>query len=113
MNEDKNNAIERAADALVWLDKSQELIEGMAFDILNCSDFIKNATMKLAKAMEMSGMLGNENKAASGIIDCLEELSTFSENMYVCAHRNEEASARQHELIKEIEQVLEYMGSLV
>lgn len=112
MGEDKDNVLEQAAEALERLDETQEIIENMAFEILNCSDSIHNAMIKLSKKLNEYGIINekSENQAVSVIQDCLEELSSFSVNMSICAHGNEEISAKQRETMEEIKQVLDYLS---
>lgn len=118
MNEDRNNVLERAADALVRLDEHQETLENVAFDILNCSDLIRNAVKKTLTVLEAAEVNVNKKdeeikQAILDIKDCLSELSAFSESASACAHSNEETFSKQHESIEEIKQIMDYIAGFL
>ncbi|MEG1459616.1 MAG: hypothetical protein RR056_01440 [Acetivibrio sp.] len=114
MNEDKEKLMEKAIQVMAQMKKSQEVMEEMAFDILNCSDMIQKSILKLTLCLEEAGILSesNKNQAVFHMKDCLEELSTYSENIGVCAHGNEEASAEHHDSVEELKQVLDFLTFL-
>ncbi|MDK2808066.1 MAG: hypothetical protein PWP24_800 [Clostridiales bacterium] len=107
--EEKRMVVDSLEQAMEELDETQGMLEGVAYDILNCSDSIKNATSKVMQALEAAGFFDNIEKDQTivSILDCLEELSTFTEDMSMCAHYNEEISSRQHEIIEQIKEQTE------
>lgn len=116
MNEDRSNVLARAVDALVRLDEHQEALENVAFDILNCTDLIRSAVNKTQTALRAAeeSFLDRDEESKQAILhlkDCLDELSTFSESVSMCAHSNEETFEQQHESIEEIKQIMDYMSS--
>jgi len=102
--------ITRVAEMVNQLDETQIVLEGMAYDILNCSDSIKNAALKVMETLKMAGVLDitQENQTIIEMYNCLEELSTYTEDMSMCAHYNEEFSSKQHEVVEDIKGALEY-----
>ncbi len=102
--------ITRVAEMVNQLDETQMVLEGMAYDILNCSDSVKNATYKVMETLKLAGVFEatQENQTIIEVYDCLEELSTYTENMSMCAHCNEEFSSKQHEVVEDIKGALEY-----
>lgn len=108
--EEKVFEITRVAEMVNELDESQLELEGMAYNILNCSDQMQNAVARIMEYIQQSGILEivKENQAVFELFDCLEELSSYAESMSMCAHSNEEYSIRQHTAVEEIKDALEY-----
>ncbi|MFA9465508.1 MAG: hypothetical protein ACERKN_14585 [Velocimicrobium sp.] len=106
---EKTIEIARVAEAVDQLDEAQGMLEGVAYDILNCSDSIRNATQKVMEAVESTKEkdVSEPSQTIANVLDCLEELSTFIEDMSMCAHYNEEISAKQHEVVEEIKEMLD------
>lgn len=111
--EEKLFEFTRVVEMVNELDETQLELEGMAYNILNCSDLMKNAVSRILKTMQQTGILElvKENQAIFEIFDCLEELSTYTESMSMCAHSNEEFSIRQHTAVDEVKDALEYYYS--
>lgn len=107
MQDDKMVLLTKATEVMNKMDETQCVLEGMAYDILNCSDSIHNSIVKLIGLMKEVNVTGeqNKNQTFDALHECLEELSTYSENMCMCAHQNEEAFSNQHEAIEEIKSI--------
>ncbi|MCR5791824.1 MAG: hypothetical protein K6G65_01515 [Lachnospiraceae bacterium] len=104
------------------MERSQKKLEGLGYDILNCSDEIVRRQKALREAFyEMQKISGEDGQKESQkeLMRTVEEISKHMEyiekavnDMSVLAHKNERELDRQQETVRETISMIDFLDCL-
>ncbi len=106
------NVIEQAENIICELDKSQDELEEMAFELLNAVDHVRKHNSEMHQLLEL--ILETESEevtesAIRGLAATVGKVSKAMNNLENFVHRNEEACSEQRKNVEEAKQVLDFL----
>lgn len=104
---------EQITKVINGLDHSQDVLEEMAFELLNEVDHVRTHNDELNQLVDMM-LEAESDEATEEAIQALKitvgKISRAMDGLLQFVHKNEEASAEQRKYVEEAKQVVDFLG---
>ena len=107
------NLGERIEKVINDLDKSQDSLEEMAFNLLNTVDSVRkhNEELRNLVGMVLEAESAEVTEEAIQVLKIkVDKISAAMDELVQFVHKNEEASSEQRKYVEEAKQVIDFLG---